>query len=151
MGHEPTPPYSLMLRATPSLGSSQYPPAKRGTNISSLWQMPVLVALYPRSRTDDAGGLCPTPGTLPVLDSDPDDAGGLCPTPDPSITIHRTSGARASPTPVDSPYDRLGTVRTAHRCPWTSIRRTPSHKAAMNPGRPAALVFAVMQPHHRPH
>ncbi|KAJ7782607.1 hypothetical protein B0H14DRAFT_317442 [Mycena olivaceomarginata] len=75
--------------------------------------------------------------------------GSCCPYP--SIIIHRTSGAHASPTLVDPPYDRLGTVRTAHRCPWMSIRHTPSHKAATNPGRPAALVFAVMQPHHRPH
>ncbi|KAJ7878733.1 hypothetical protein B0H14DRAFT_1628385 [Mycena olivaceomarginata] len=78
-------------------------------------------------------------------------AAGLAVHVNPSITIHRTSGVHASPTPVDSPYDRLGTVRAAHRCLWTSIRRTPSHKAATNPGRPAALVFAVMQPHHRPH
>jgi hypothetical protein len=57
---------------------------------------------------------------------------------DPFITIHRTSGAHASPTAVDSPYDRLATVRAAHRCPWTSIRRTALHKAATNrpPGRP---------------
>ncbi|KAJ7837776.1 hypothetical protein B0H14DRAFT_1092775 [Mycena olivaceomarginata] len=50
----------------PSLGSSQYPPAKRGTKISSLWQMPLLVALYPGSRTLNAGGLCPTPGLFPL-------------------------------------------------------------------------------------
>jgi hypothetical protein len=187
--------------------------------------MPVLVALYPESRTLNAGGLCPTPGLFPLcyflsflpkkknrsltfslsqkiqvssLFSIPTqprrdnashgalwngydttgcmrrNAAGfavhvskylsalspsrlflvliiLSTSTDPSIAIHCTSRAHASPTLVDSPYDRLGTVRTAHRCPWTSIRRTPSHKAATNSGRPAALVFAVIQPHHRPH
>ncbi|KAJ7782592.1 hypothetical protein B0H14DRAFT_317244 [Mycena olivaceomarginata] len=54
----------------PSLGSSQYPPAKRGAKISSLWQMPVLErtsSSIPREQDPQRWWPLPHPRSVPTM------------------------------------------------------------------------------------